>query len=248
MGARAGAENAQLWSRGHERIISSPHIEAELRRYFPTAKVDGELYNHQYKDNFEYLMHLIEQKTEPDPEHKIIEYHIYDLNIPDTPFKERFKILTQIFRGIPTTSPLKLVKTFWCATKEDMIACYESFLEEGYEGAMLRNPDAFYKKGRQVGLQKLKLFEDAEFQVVDIIEGKGKLRGHVGSFVCLIVDEHGSRTFKVKVKGEQRLLKDAWEDHSIWTNKLLTVQFQGYTKKNKVPRIPVGLRFRNPNF
>jgi hypothetical protein len=51
-------------------------------------------------------------------------------------------------------------------------------------------------------------------------------------------------TFDCKMTGDSSKLTDYANDPSLVIGKVLTVQFQGYTKKNKVPRFPVALRFR----
>jgi ATP-dependent DNA ligase len=124
---------------------------------------------------------------------------------------------------------------------------YEDFMEQGYEGAMIRNAEGDYEHRRSYNLQKLKKFQDAEFEVIGISEGRGSLAGHAAAFVCRIDDSHGKRTFEAKLKGKNvtAFLKKCFEDHSLWEGKWLKVQFQGWTRKNRVPRFPVGLHFRD---
>ena len=90
-------------------------------------------------------------------------------------------------------------------------------------------------------LQKYKVFEDAEFEITGVEEGRGKLAGHAGSFIC--VTKEGNE-FKAKLKGKLSDLKEYWENQKQYIGKTLTVQFQGLTNKNNVPRFPVALRFR----
>ena len=42
----------------------------------------------------------------------------------------------------------------------------------------------------------MKLWQDAEFKIIGINEGKGKLAGHAATFICEIDDKIGKRTFK----------------------------------------------------
>ena len=90
-------------------------------------------------------------------------------------------------------------------------------------------------------LLKVKDFEDAEFPIIAIEEGRGKLAGHAGKFVCLLPS---GQTFKPKAKGPLKNLKEYWEDHSTWKGRSLMVRFQGYTQYG-IPRIPTGIRFRD---
>ena len=71
-------------------------------------------------------------------------------------------------------------------------------------------------------------------------EGKGKLAGH-GIFICTMAN---GAQFECKMKGDQDKLKDYLENPDRYIGRLLTVQYQGLTGANKVPRFPVGLRVR----
>lgn len=43
-----------------------------------------------------------------------------------------------------------------------------------------------------------------------------------------------------RMNGDQDLLKEMFENGKTYIGKLLTVRFQGYTGKNRVPRFPKG--------
>ena len=78
-----------LWSRTRKPITSCPHIVEELSRNFPVGNIvlDGELYNQDFRDNFEHIVHLVRQE-EPDEKHRDVQYHVYDLVNSDA-FKDR---------------------------------------------------------------------------------------------------------------------------------------------------------------
>lgn len=111
-----------------------------------------------------------------------LEYHIYDIVEPDMPFSERTVLLEQLFKnGVPPN--VKLVPTFLANDMADVMKCHETFKKCGYEGSMIRTRDSLYEVGfRSHGLLKLKGdsngdFEDAEFVVVGVKEGKGSYKG-----------------------------------------------------------------------
>lgn len=232
-----------LWSRTRKQITSCPHIVAEIENNFKQDVIlDGELYNHSFKENFEHIVHLVRQE-EPDPQCTDVEYHIYDL-VNEDPFDKRCLSITSKFAS-PFTKNfkyLRLVETNSVVQEEDVIKFFEEFKSEGFEGAMLRNGESPYVNKRSYDLLKVKEFEDAEFEICGIDEGRGKLSGHVGAFKCK--DSQGNE-FLAKMSGQTERLRDYFKDHSLWEGKRLTVQFQGLTGKNKVPRFPVGLRIRD---
>jgi ATP-dependent DNA ligase len=83
-----------LWSRTRKPITSSPHIIKELEQVFPAGShhIDGELYNHAYKDKFEELASLIRQVV-PSDNHTEIQYHVYDISAEGSGFFDRIEYL-----------------------------------------------------------------------------------------------------------------------------------------------------------
>jgi len=230
-----------LWSRSRKQIHSCPHIVAEIERIFISDIVlDGELYSHDFKKNFEHIVHLVRQ-DEPDEKCTDVEYHIYDTVNQDT-FDKRNTHLSKCFTigKFTRLEYLKLVETV-LVNENEVGYWYDVFKKDGYEGAMLRNVNSLYVNKRSYDLQKMKEFQDEEFDIIGIEEGRGKLAGHVGAFVCRTKN---GKTFLAKMSGDTEKLADYFKDHSLWIGKILTVQYQGLTGKEGVPRFPVGIRIR----
>lgn len=225
-----------LWSRTRKPITGVPHIAKAIEQQFDFDVIlDGEAYSHLYKNDFEKIVSFVRQET-PIAGHEVVQYHIYDY-ITDLTQSQRAVFLNTY----KVKDPLVLVKTVTIENEIEMAEWFQDFRKQGYEGLMLRNSDGLYVNKRSYDLQKVKEFEDAEFKIVGIDEGKGKLAGHVGSFVCETKD---GKLFNAKMKGDLSNLKKYFDDHSLWKGKLLTVQFQGYTVYD-TPRFPVGLRLRD---
>lgn len=226
-----------LWSRTRKPITGVPHIiEALAAQVVGDGSdliLDGELYNHDYRDKFEELTSFIKR---PDPKegHEVVQYHIYDM-VRDVPFEVRESILGAL--GALIDDPLVIVETHRVFDFEAAQVFFADFLDQGYEGAMLRNANSPYVQKRSYDLQKLKEFDDAEFLIVDVEEGRGKLAGR-GIFVC---ETPAGDTFSVKLKGSL----DNLDLDTLRKNigDMLTVQFQGYTAYG-IPRFPIGLRVR----
>lgn len=233
--------NVTLWSRTRKRITSCPHIEKSIAFHFARFEnliLDGELYNHDLKSDFEKIVSAV-RKENPSPESERVQYHIYDVVLDGTNLQRaRWLTLNALWSD---REPLRLVKTEGIRTEADISTLFKEYRKAGYEGLMLRNNNAPYENKRSYNLQKVKEFDDAEFEIVGVVEGKGKLQGLLGAFLCKTQD---GTEFEVKMTGNQEETKKFLNDSSLWKGKLLTVQYQGLTGKNKVPRFPVGLRLR----
>lgn len=230
-----------LWSRTRKRITSCPHIEKSIAFHFARFEnliLDGELYNHDLKSDFEKIVSAV-RKENPSPESERVQYHIYDVVLDGTNLQRaRWLTLNALWSD---REPLRLVKTEGIRTEADISTLFKEYRKAGYEGLMLRNNNAPYENKRSYNLQKVKEFDDAEFEIVGVVEGKGKLQGLLGAFLCKTQD---GTEFEVKMTGNQEETKKFLNDSSLWKGKMLTVQYQGLTGKNKVPRFPVGLRLR----
>lgn len=230
-----------LWSRTRKPITSMPHIIAEIEKHFIADVIlDGELYNHDFKSDFEKIVSSV-RKENPEDGYLNVQYHIYDL-VHDTTFGERKNHLWRCFNiGNPVLTYLKLVETSFVDSELEAVDKYQAFRKQGYEGAILRNANGKYVNKRSYDLQKVKEMQDAEFEITGIEEGRGKLSGHAGAFIC---KTSSGETFNVKMSGDTGKLKEYFENHSLWQNKILTVQFQDLTSYG-IPRFPVGIAIRD---
>ena len=78
------------------------HILGELVPFFnehPDVVLDGELYNHDFKDNFEKIISLV-RKTKPKPEDRVessemVQFHCYDIIDEELPFEQRIEFVTE---------------------------------------------------------------------------------------------------------------------------------------------------------
>ncbi len=240
-------KKSTLWTRSRKPITSMVHIQNELDRLsLPAGTIlDGELYNHDYRDKFEELTSFIRDSA-PKPGSTAVQYHVYDRVDPATQEYRTSGLHSMLISGSWGNARLRsdyiiYVETERVDDEDHLMKVFERFLKKGYEGAMARNVAGKYVNKRSYDLLKIKQFEDAEFKVVGVEEGRGKLAGH-GIFVC---QTEGGEEFRAKMMGDTADLKQYWDNPKLAVGRYLTVKFQGYTKKNAVPRFPVAMRFRN---
>lgn len=207
----------------------------------PPLILDGELYNHEYREDFQRLVSAI-KRDDPSTESQYIQYHVYDY-FSDKDFSDRSSFLEVLLK--PNDS-IVVVPTYSVGNFDEFKAFYGGCIDEGFEGAMLRNLKGPYEENRRSpNLQKFKEFYDAEFRIVDAYENKGKQAGQC-TFSC--VTDAGAE-FGVKPKGSdaqrQQYWKD-WQNGTIKAGDILTVRYFEMTNSDPpVPRFPVGIAIRN---
>lgn len=230
-----------LWSRTRKLITGVPHIASAIEKAFKEDIVlDGELYNHEFKKDFEKIVSYVRQET-PQPGHEVVQYHVYDLPSSEPFAKRAVKLRYMKSSWFPNNEIVK-VETVEVKDESEATDWFNTWREQGYEGAMIRNTAGLYVNKRSYDLQKIKEFDDAEFEITGIDEGRGKLSGHVGAFVCRTKD---GKEFLAKMSGETTRLREYFQNHKLWKGKQLTVKFQGLTGANGVPRFPVGVAIRD---
>ena len=182
------------FSRTGKQFKNVAHIELALLSFFkhsPDVILDGELYNHKLKNDFEKIISLV-RKQKPtaddrlDAQH-LVQFHVYDyISAPvyDS-YKTRMQqlVTSDIYDAQIKYVPAKLVDSYNYA--RDLHA---TFLSEGYEGSIIRL-DGLYKHGRSYDLMKFKDFSDTEATIIGYELGKGKRQGTLGKF--LMLDDEG---------------------------------------------------------
>lgn len=215
------------------------HLDESIQQIFaknPGLVLDGELYTQEIP--FEELAGIIKRKT-PD-KHKIqyVQYHVYDVIVPATPFHKRLSILQT---AIPTDDSLiKLVPTFVANSQEEFKEKFGEFVAQGYEGIMLRNTEGLYQENyRSNDLMKYKEFFEEEYPIVDYKEGSGRDAGTV-IWEC---ETPEGRRFGVRPRGTLEARKEWFRNAKSVVGKKLTVIYQELSEMG-VPRFPVGKAIR----
>ena len=252
-GFRCLATSEGMFSRNRKPFSSCKHIQRELDVLFkdhPTLLLDGELYSHDHRDNFDAIASAVskteEKASKEDIElQKLLSYNVYDspsingLTASD-PFESRivevFKLLNEYdFKYIIPVSTSANIET-----PELLETLKESFINSGYEGLMVRNKHMKYSPKRTSDLLKMKTFMDDEFEIIGFEEGKGNLVGHIGKFWCVTLE---GVEFKAPPDGPMSRKKWLFENPDEFVGKMTTVQFQNLTPSGK-PRFPVSKNIR----
>ena len=240
-GIRCIARADGLWTRSGKQIISVPHVWNQIKDVFvehPNLTFDGELYNHKLKSHFNKITSIVRKSkiTKKDIEisEKLIEYHIYDVvdcMDEEISFNDRMKKFQHL---VSNKKSIVKVETYLIMDEDHMNELYASYIENGYEGQMLRR-DMPYEHKRSHNLIKRKEFKTEEFKVSDIEQGLGNWSGHAKRF---ILETNDGKPFGSGVRGNQELLKDLYD--SPIKPKWATIRFFDYTPDG-IPRFPVAI-------
>ena len=225
-GVRAFSRTGKQWKNIH-------HITSSLEKWFQsnqTTVLDGELYNHDLRDDFETIISLVRRQTPDDIDmlesRDLVQFHCYDIIHPlGSDFKERSLFIK---RCVPQTNYIHHVSTQLVATESMSKVIHQQNLDEGYEGSILRTNDEYACK-RSHNLRKFKDFQDTEATITSWVEGKGKRVGTVGKFMAIDAD---GNEFGMPVMDKFKYLQDNFKLMQGYVGKTATFTYFERTKAN----------------
>lgn len=225
-------------SRGGKNYDNSTyHITCnpKLKKFMldnPTLILDGELYVHGY--SLQTLSGLARLKKETDKCDEL-QYYIYDVVDTNKTFEERLEILDHIKDELQLDFDPN--KTFedgdlqiqmvphvkvegWVQIKKT----HDSYVKEGFEGAVIRRPDKKYGVNKRTNdMVKVKEYQDGEFKIIGFSEG---LRPEDMVFVCVTED---GKEFEAKPIGPRELKHEYLERMSEIVGKMATVKYFSFS-------------------
>ena len=232
-----------LMSRQGKEFPHLEHIKNDVlaQNKNQSLVLDGELYSDTL--TFQELVGLVKRVTlKPGNDKQMLEIslRVYDcVNTRKTDnFQDRYLDIMGITHG---AKYLSLVENITVDNETQIHEAQRKFVEEGYEGAMVRNLLGTYAIGkRSANLQKVKTFLDGEYLIVGFTQGTG---GETG---CIIWECHtpAGQPFRVRPRGTQEDRKVLFQNGSDYIGKKLTVRYQELTDDG-VPRFPVGITIRD---
>ena len=251
----------RMFSRKHKEFVSCPHIVTNefVQKFFemyPDAILDGELYNHDLKDDFNKIVSLV-KKSKPKAEDleesaKLVQYHCFDSYYPSEPqliYTERKTRLLNILHQYDwvghhlydvSKGCFYLVGVGWvhyfsggwklvvpdAVDSETLVEHYIERIVEHGYEGIMLKKDVPYFFGRSFDMLKYKKFFDKEFKIVDFEEGNGNLVGIAAAVICETED---GQTFKAGVMGTQDYARDLFTNKDLFKGKMATIVYQALT-------------------
>jgi len=233
-GVRCIINSSGMWSRTGKAIISAPHIFDSLKEIFdqyPDLVLDGELYCDKLSNDFNKIISCV-RKTKPiqedfDESKKYIEYWIYDyVDTTSFTFEHRYRALKNVY-DLNEFKYVVLVPTYELKNEQEVTNKFAEYIEQGFEGQMLRVPDSFYENKRSKSLLKHKDFKSEEFIIISVNEGIGKLQNKVGT---LTIKTNEGVKVDCAVNGTHEFLEDLWNRKEEILNREATVRYFNKTE------------------
>lgn len=231
-GVRCYITKDGAFSRNHKQLHNCKHILTELKPLFadnPYVILDGELYNHKFKNNFNKIISLV-RKQKPTQQDKFeaasyLQFHCYDL-FSDY---DSYSYLKFIDRTLAITNLQSKYKLRFTKTVDTKVLYSETELnkihnenkQNGYEGSIIR-ANKLYEQKRSHNLWKVKDFNDTEATIIGWVEGQGKRTGTIGKFLAR--DANGIE-FGMPVMDKMPVLKKMYDIAEWYIGKTATFTY-----------------------
>lgn len=233
------------------------HIEEALTDFYkkhPNIVLDGEAYNHEYRDRFEELQSIFRKENPTEEERalskKVAKFYIYDaidLNKPDMSAQKRQFLLIDIYHKYFEESDCLVL---WNSTLVFAEGSYNTFhekcMDDGFEGSVLKISDAPYVQRKNKNVMKRKPKFDCEFKVVDIVEGTGTAKNIAANVTIDLTFVDGMNITHRESLAEDfqdagmakgwnhKMLKEMLENKADYIGKMATIEYGGITAYGKL--------------
>lgn len=229
--------NVTLLSSEENEITSVPHIkEAVEKLSLHNLELDGELYAPDLP--LQKIHSIVSRKKSLHEDYGQIQFHCFDLILPN---EGQFTRLDMMYNYLAPTfiPPLCIVETTPCETLQEIEALLLEYIEEGYEGIVIRDSRAPYKRKRATTMLKWKPRKSDCYQIVGVreeVDQYGVAKGTLGALICMSDDE----TFSV---GSGTLLTrdmryDLWKAKEKLIGQYAVIRYPELTERG-IPSHPV---------
>lgn len=160
------------------------HIQIDLNDIIPSSirEIDGELYIHGLPH--EELRSMISPTRNKHENVDQLQFHIFDTVDTHVPQFDRVRWMVDL----ETTDAIRIVDTHYVSEIEQVEELYSRYLSEGYEGIIIRDPNATYKRKRNTQMMKLKPRDELQAVVTGMVEELDvhtkKPKGSLGAVRC----------------------------------------------------------------
>lgn len=255
-GVRGLNQEGRLIARSLKPI---PNIYTRKRYSYPQLSgLDGELVVGDYFDEEVFTISTSGvMSIEGTPN---VAWHVFDIYHPTLPYLDRLERRREVVEASGVAG-IEIIPHCIITCDDHLVTINEECLEAGYEGVVLRDPNAPYRTGRGSSLTECFLrycpWHTGEAIIIGIEEGEinnnpsvlnelGFLKksthkhnmvgsGRAGAF-C-VRDLKTNIEFKMPVPTD-KLQQEVWDHKDEWLGKIVKYKFRPPVKKGGKPRFP----------
>lgn len=182
------------------------------------------------------------------PDNKLVQYWLYDIAVDNMSFYTRSEFLDDEFAAelficpnkkthLEYSAPLAYLPSYYISDHKDAISRRNEFIDNGFEGLILRNPNVEYQYGkRNLSMIKFKSAEDGEFRIVDIVP-EGDKRPDIPKF--LLKNDINEATFYSRLGGSIEEQKSVLINKDSYIGKMMYVE---YGERSGVTQVPFHIK------
>lgn len=212
------------------------HIaESVIKMGLKNIELDGELYLHGMPR--QKIHSIVSRKVNKHPESELIEFHCFDI-INQYNQTERLQQLIKL----PFNNVIKLVQPQIVTSMKEIEYYLNEYIEEGYEGFVLKNMNALYKRKRATSWMKFKPKYKDEYTIIGSEEERdlsGKLKGTLGALIV----QKDNTIFNVGTGFKRKQRELLWEMRETLPGKICVVGYHELTLDGKpVPGVFVDIK------
>jgi DNA ligase-1 len=223
-------------TRGGHVFTTLDHLNGWIHALKLPGPAHGEIYKHGWS-----LQKISSYTKEIKPDQHLIEYWLYDMACPTMLYEARIRLLSERIALLPKDCPIKFTPTYPVKNYDEAKQYHDSFVVDGFEGAMLKNAAGLYIfQYNSKDIEKVKEFQDAEFQIVGGKQGEG---ADEGCIVYRCATKEGLE-FDVRPRGTVEERQKLFQELDAAIGQPLTVRFPEYTESG-IPSQPVGIVVRD---
>lgn len=246
---------AMAYSRNGKPLYNTGTILTELegislKTDTPNIIWDGEVYTKDWN----LSMSIVKRSTQTHPDQDKLRYHVWDCLTPREwkagkslvfNHDRRLRLLVLNEGNYVEIVPSKSVNS-----EEEMLNAYATYLGQGYEGAILKDPQGIYELGRRSPFWlKIKPWHDADLTCTGSYPGEGKHVGRIGGLILEGDVLWNEQVVRVRTEvgtgfsDEERATFQRMSDMGTLDGKIVEIKFQDVTRDGSC-RFPVYHRLR----
>lgn len=209
----------QFFTRADKPIHGLSKLQADLKDWCPD--LDGELVIPGME--FFEMNGLIRREDEKPS----CMYYVFDFPHATMTAWERYEVYRETFKNnrFPHIHP---VKAHWLANEKEYDQFHAMVLKVGFEGTVIKDPNAKYFDGKKWMQQKRVPVKSIEGTIVGFEEGKGKRKGMLGKFICKLDDDTIVRLGTGKGM-TNAFLQEVWDNQDKYRGQRAKIEFKDYT-------------------